>query len=132
MMYGFGLDGKSSLKGRKVALWAAGSLVAMTIASAAIAQSTSAPAAAAAAPTDEITVTGFRASLKSAQDAKRADIRITDGVTAEDIGKFPAQNITEAIQRIAGVQMSNINGRGSTITPDSDRTILRPGTGGLY
>jgi len=116
MMYGFGLDGKSSLKGRKVALWTAGSLVAMTIASAAIAQSTSAPAAAAAAPTDEITVTGFRASLKSAQDAKRADIRITDGVTAEDIGKFPAQNITEAIQRIAGVQMSNINGRGSTIS----------------
>jgi TonB-dependent receptor len=69
-----------------------------------------------AAPTEEITVTGFRASLRSAADAKRRDIRISDGVTAEDIGKFPAQNITEAIQRIAGVQMSNINGRGSTIS----------------
>jgi TonB-dependent receptor len=64
----------------------------------------------------EITVTGFRSSLASAAGAKRGDIRISDGITAEDIGKFPAQNITEAIQRIAGVQMSNINGRGSTIS----------------
>ncbi|RMB35727.1 TonB-dependent receptor [Sphingomonas sp. PP-F2F-G114-C0414] len=64
----------------------------------------------------EITVTGFRQSLASAAQAKRNDIRISDGITAEDIGKFPAQNVTEAIQRIAGVQMSNINGRGSTIS----------------
>jgi outer membrane receptor for ferrienterochelin and colicin len=49
-------------------------------------------------------------------DAKRNDIRISDGISSEDIGKFPAENITEAIQRIAGVQMSNINGRGSTIS----------------
>lgn len=67
------------------------------------------------APTD-IVVSGFRSSLKSAMDAKRNDIRMSDGISAEDIGKFPAENITEAIQRIAGVQMSNINGRGSTIS----------------
>ena len=63
-----------------------------------------------------ITVTGFRSSIKSALDTKRRDIRISDGISSEDIGKFPAENITEAIQRIAGVQMSNINGRGSTIS----------------
>jgi hypothetical protein len=63
-----------------------------------------------------LSVTGFRSSLKSALDAKRKDIRISDGISSEDIGKFPAENITEAIQRIAGVQMSNINGRGSTIS----------------
>jgi len=65
---------------------------------------------------NEITVTGYRQSIASALTAKRNDIRITDGISSEDIGKFPAQNITEAIQRIAGVQMSNINGRGSTIS----------------
>ena len=65
---------------------------------------------------NEITVTGYRQSIASALAAKRNDIRITDGISSEDIGKFPAQNITEAIQRIAGVQMSNINGRGSTIS----------------
>lgn len=76
------------------------------------------PAAAAPASTDagEILVTGFRQSIESALEKKRNDIRVTDGISAEDIGKFPAQNVTEAIQRISGVQMSNINGRGSTIS----------------
>lgn len=74
------------------------------------------PADQASGVESDITVVGFRQSLKSAADAKRRDIRITDGITSEDIGKFPAQNITEAIQRIAGVQMSNINGRGATIS----------------
>jgi len=110
-----GLSNQSSLKGQRMALLAAGSLVAIALTSSASAQTV--PAAAAAADAQpEITIMGFRASLKSAQDAKRNDIRITDGVSAEDIGKFPAQNITEAIQRISGVQMSNINGRGSTIS----------------
>jgi hypothetical protein len=57
-----------------------------------------------------ITVTGFRSSIKSALDTKRRDIRISDGISSEDIGKFPAENITEAIQRIAGVQMSTSTG----------------------
>ncbi|RVU06998.1 TonB-dependent receptor [Novosphingobium umbonatum] len=64
----------------------------------------------------DIVVTGFRSSLKSALDAKRKDPRISDGISSEDIGKFPSENITESIQRIPGVQMSNINGRGSTIS----------------
>lgn len=79
----------------------------------AIAQEAAAPAEADAA---DIVVTGFRNSLANALDAKRNDVRVTDGISAEDIGKFPAENITEAIQRISGVQMSNINGRGATIS----------------
>lgn len=63
-----------------------------------------------------IVVTGIRASISNALDAKRTDIRVTDGISAEDLGKFPSENITEAIQRISGVQMSNINGRGATIS----------------
>ncbi|WP_343528031.1 TonB-dependent receptor [Sphingomonas sp.] len=65
---------------------------------------------------NEITVTGYRQSIASALAAKRKDIRVSDGISAEDIGKFPAQNITESIQRISGVQMQNINGRGATIS----------------
>ena len=92
---------RSSSTGKRMALLAAGSFAAIAAASSAAAQAV--PATAATAETEpEITVMGFRASLKSAQDAKRNDIRITDGVSAEDIGKFPAQNITEAIQRIYG------------------------------
>lgn len=65
---------------------------------------------------NDIVVTGFRSSMATALNNKRADIRVTDGISAEDIGKFPSENITEAIQRISGVQMSNINGRGATIS----------------
>ena len=65
---------------------------------------------------NEITVTGYRQSIASALATKRKDIRVSDGISAEDIGKFPAQNITESIQRISGVQMQNINGRGATIS----------------
>jgi TonB-dependent receptor len=66
---------------------------------------------------DTVTVTSsYQKSLITALDNKRNDVRMTDGISAEDIGKFPAENIAEAIQRIPGVQISTINGRGSTIS----------------
>lgn len=58
----------------------------------------------------------YQQSLTTALDKKRDDIRVTDGISSQDIGKFPAENIAEAIQRIPGVQISSINGRGSTIS----------------
>lgn len=58
----------------------------------------------------------FRGSLVAAADIKRQDTKVTDAITTEDIGKFPSENIAEAIQRIPGVQISNVNGRGSTIS----------------
>ncbi|WP_066719363.1 TonB-dependent receptor [Sphingomonas pituitosa] len=108
---------RRAISGTKLVLLSAGCLAAIALADPALAQTGDAPAAQSQDDAGgEIVVTGFRSSLASALDAKRKDIRITDGISAEDIGKFPAQNITEAIQRIAGVQMSNINGRGSTIS----------------
>lgn len=65
---------------------------------------------------EEVVVRGFRASLATALQAKRRDIRVSDGISAEDLGKFPSDNIAEAIQRIPGVQIQNVNGRGATIS----------------
>ncbi|KGE53289.1 hypothetical protein GW15_0203720 [Xanthomonas axonopodis pv. vasculorum] len=66
---------------------------------------------------DTIKVTSsYQKSLITAMDNKRDDVRMTDGISAQDIGKFPAENIAEAIQRIPGVQISTINGRGSSIS----------------
>jgi len=109
-------DGKYHFACR-AALLGGGCLAALALSTAAFAAD-AAPTApdATAATAQDITVTGFRASLKSALSVKRKDIRISDGISSEDIGKFPAENLTEAIQRIVGVQMSNINGRGSTIS----------------
>ncbi|WKL56085.1 TonB-dependent receptor [Asticcacaulis sp. ZE23SCel15] len=91
-------------------------LTGLLMASVATAQDQIAATTSADAPVEEVVVTGFRKSLASALKAKQNDIRVTDGISSEDIGKFPSENIAEAIQRIPGVQISNINGRGSTIS----------------
>jgi len=69
------------------------------------------------AQTEEVIVTGsYQSSLQEALDMKRESTRVADGISAQDIGSFPSENIAEAIQRIPGVQISNVNGRGATIS----------------
>src|SRR2546429_651369 len=50
---------------------------------------TTSQAPAAAGDLQEVVVTGFRASLQSALDAKRVSIQPIESVAAEDIGKMP-------------------------------------------
>ncbi len=50
-----------------------------------------------------IQVTGIRGSLVRSLFDKRAADNIIDGISAEDIGKFPDQNVAESLQRITGV-----------------------------
>ncbi len=57
-----------------------------------------------------IVVTGFRASLEDALNAKRESNLIIESVTAEDIGKFPDQNVAESLQRLPGIQIDRENG----------------------
>lgn len=65
---------------------------------------------------EEIVVVGTRASLARALEIKRATIGVVDAISAEDIGKFPDQNIAESLQRITGVSIDRVNGEGSSIT----------------
>jgi iron complex outermembrane receptor protein len=50
-----------------------------------------------------ITVTGIRGSLVRSLFDKRNSDSVVDGIAAEDIGKFPDQNVAESLQRITGV-----------------------------
>jgi TonB-dependent receptor len=68
-----------------------------------------------AAEIGEITVTGFRASLAEALNRKRESNQILEAVSAEDIAKFPDQNIAEALQRLPGVQIDRENGQGTKV-----------------
>lgn len=65
---------------------------------------------------DVITVVGYRGSIARAMDRKRNDIGITDAITAEEMGKFPDQNLAESLQRIPGVSIDRVNNEGSRIT----------------
>ena len=65
---------------------------------------------------DEIVVTGIRASLQRSMDIKRDSKGVVDGISAEDIGKFPDTNLAESLQRITGVAIERDRGEGSKIT----------------
>lgn len=58
----------------------------------------------------EVIVTGFRASLNSALNQKRAETAAVDSILAEDIGKFPDSNLAESMQRIPGVALARGDG----------------------
>lgn len=84
-------------------------------------------AAAVTPESDDIVVTGFRRSLQLANEQKRNADVVSDGISAEDIGKFPDQNLAESLQRITGVQITRDRGEGSSVSirglaPDFART----------
>ncbi len=81
---------------------------------------TALPAAAqdAAATTEqeqEIVVTGIRASLSSAQARKQAASAVVDSIVAEDIGKFPDNTVSDALQRVTGIQVQRGAGEAGTV-----------------
>jgi TonB-dependent receptor len=65
---------------------------------------------------EKVEVTGIRYSLAKSVGAKRdADI-VSDSIVAEDIGKFPQQNMAESLQRITGVQITRSKGEGQLVS----------------
>lgn len=65
---------------------------------------------------EEITVTGYRASLRSAISEKRNSTVQIDAINAEDIADFPDTNLAESLQRLPGVSIDRDNGEGRRIT----------------
>ena len=66
---------------------------------------------------DEIIVTGIRRSLQASTTAKRDSVAFGDSIFAEDIGKLPATNLAETLNRIPGVTLNrDINGEGVQVS----------------
>ncbi len=65
---------------------------------------------------DPIVITGFRQSLEAAINLKRESVGAVDAIVAEDIAKFPDQNLAESLQRIPGISISRDGGEGRSIT----------------
>jgi len=81
----------------------------------------------------EIVVTGFRASLQSALDAKRNSDLPMESVQPEDIGKMPDQNVAESLQRLPGVQIDRGQaGQGTSVLIDGLRQNLTTLNGDLF
>lgn len=65
---------------------------------------------------DEVTVTGYRAALRSALETKRASSVMVDAINADDIADFPDANLAESLQRMPGISIDRDQGEGRTIT----------------
>ncbi len=62
-----------------------------------------------------VTVVGVRASQMRAIDLKRLAPDIQDSISAESIGQLPDTTITDALQRITGVQIDRNGGEGTEV-----------------
>ena len=97
-----------ALSWRTIALGTVSGLALAAVAQPAMAQDQAAdePADEAAEEQEaEIVVSGFRASLGSAQNVKRNADTFVDVITAEDIGALPDRSVAEALQRVPGVNI---------------------------
>ncbi|HEU4962207.1 MAG TPA: TonB-dependent receptor [Sphingomonas sp.] len=77
----------------------------------------------------DIVVTGIRASLQAALETKRNANAIVDSVSAEDVGKFPNTNVAEALTLVPGVTVDRQFGQGEKVSilgtdPALNRTLL--------
>jgi TonB-dependent receptor len=63
-----------------------------------------------------IEVRGLVSSLKRSFSDKKESIAVSDGIAAEDLGKFPDQNVAESLQRITGVSIDRNGGEGQLIS----------------
>lgn len=71
-----------------------------------------------------IEVRGIKNSIKESLFLKRNSVSVVDAVVADDIGKFPDENLAEALQRIPGITITRNGGEG--------QNILVRGLGGTY
>lgn len=65
---------------------------------------------------EEIVVYGFSGGLDKALDLKRSADSISDAIVASDIGKLPAVNLAEALQRVPGVSINREGGEGQFVS----------------
>jgi TonB-dependent receptor len=66
---------------------------------------------------ESVTVVGTRAAQRTSIERKKSSATAVDSIAAEDVGKFPDQNVNEAISRVAGVALDRgDNGEGQGIS----------------
>ena len=90
--------------------------VASAVAGALFASHTVVAQEASASDVEVIAVKGYRSSLKASMNDKKDSNLVSDGIKAEDLGKFPDLNVAESLQRITGVSIDRNGGEGQAVT----------------
>jgi len=86
------------------------------------------PAASAVPPAADdvqsVEIKGIRASYASSLGSKKNADAVVEVVTAEDVGKLPAKNVADTVQRLPGVNISSNSG-GDGAFADANRVSIR-------
>ncbi|MTV41248.1 TonB-dependent receptor [Duganella radicis] len=89
-------------------------------------------------PPPAVLVEGKRASLMTARQIKRDQLAIVDAVVADEVQALPDLSVTDALQRISGVQVARDRGEGANValrgltqieTTLNGREVFTAGTG---
>ena len=87
-----------------------------------MAQTAPPAAASATGATQEVEVTGIRASILRSITAKRDAATNVEVISAEDVGKMPDKNIADALSRLPGV---NVQYGGALAMDEAERVAIR-------
>ena len=74
--------------------------------------------------TQQVIVSGVRASMEQSLNQKRNAESHVEVITAEDIGKMPDKNVADSLQRVAGVTTSSASGNEGGFD-ENDRVSMR-------
>ena len=103
---------RAALRGRRGVATASALGLSIALSASAFAQTANdgGQGTATADPTEltEITVTGIRRQLETAQARKQDASELVDAITADDIGALPDRSVTEVLQRIPGVAIGRV------------------------
>ncbi len=78
-------------------------LIGVTLGASALAQE--AAAGMSSEPLEEIVVSGTRAALAESRDKKREAAVVRDLIVAEDLGRFPDDNVADSLSHITGITL---------------------------
>jgi TonB-dependent receptor len=101
---------------KKSYLWTAVKAALLLPAAAGLSMQTIAQESAADEEMEVIQVRGLISSLKRSFSDKKEALIVSDGIAAEDLGKFPDTNVAESLQRITGVAIDRSGGEGQLIS----------------
>ncbi|WP_161827505.1 TonB-dependent receptor [Steroidobacter agaridevorans] len=80
-------------------------LMGVTLGAAALGEETSS-----SDPLEEIVVSGTRAALAESLDKKREAAIVQDSIVAEDLGRFPDDNVADSLSHITGITLQRTRG----------------------
>ena len=103
-------------KPKRIEKFAQHSLLGMAVAAALSSGATLAQESVGNNDIEVIQVRGIVSSLKRAMSDKKESLIVSDGIAAEDLGKFPDLNVAESLQRITGVSIDRSGGEGQFVT----------------